>query len=451
LILFISIGERVYLYYVLYVTSFATIWIARTGFVFQYLWPNHPAWDVTYRSFVGAAAIIFSALFVREFLATGIHSPRADLVLRGSIGLVLLLCVATAGNLPLLPVLLSVIGLALCVLYASIGLMASAKGYRAGRFFLLAWAALLVGNIVYILMYLRILPLTVFTHNAAQAGSAIESVLLAFALADRVDLLKRAREEKQLLYTSELQEQVNRRTGELTAAVEKLRTASSTDPLTGLSNRRHVDAAVRPWLADLQRSRIRNSPEETLRYLAICLADLDHFKQINDQLGHAAGDKVLQLAAETLRNNVRATAILARWGGEEFLILDHVAAPYEDLLMAERLRRSIIESPLPHVSENGQSLSLSLGVVRYPFSESFPDLLDWDHCLALADHALYRAKKIGRNCWQCYRPNEEALESAIEERGEDDIRRLLRLHADDIFELGLVEVVNEIPRHIEFA
>ena len=156
----------------------------------------------------------------------------------------------------------------------------------------------------------------------------------------------------------------------------------------------------------------------------------------------------MQAAAEILRQNVRATAILARWGGEEFLILDHVSGPYDDLLMAERLRLSLTQDTLSVSLDAGSPLSLSLGVVRYPFSERYPDLLNWDHCLALADHALYRAKNSGRNRWRSYRPNEGALRRAIQSRGVEDIRRLLRVDAEEAFALGLIEIVDEIPANV---
>lgn len=452
LILFLAIRERVYLYYVLYVVSFGTLWIARTGFLFQYLWPLHPFWDAEYQPYVAASAIIFSAMFVRHFLATRKHSPQIDLALRATIALTLLFCLPRIVGVRLpLAVPLAIIGLVVSVMYAALGLFALVRGFRPARFFLLAWSALLVGNVIYIFMFLRIFPQTFFTYNAAQAGSALECVLLAFALADRVNLHKRAQEDQQLEYTHQLQEQVKQRTVELSEAVESLKTASATDPLTGLSNRRHVDTAIRPWVADLQRARIRNTPGETRRYLAICLGDLDHFKLINDDLGHAAGDRVLQVAAKTLREHVRATAVLARWGGEEFLILDHVTAPLEDALMAERLRLSLIDANSPVLIETGRTLSISLGVVRYPFSDNFPDLLDWDNCLALADHALYRAKKAGRNRWECYRCNETALNQAVDERGEDEVRRLLRLHSNEAFSLDLIEVIDRVPSDMEIA
>ncbi len=452
LILYLSIQERVYLFYVLYVTSFGSLWIARTGFFYQYLWPNRTAWDRDYQPYLAASAIFFSILFVREFLATRIHSRKVDFLLLAIAAVTVVVCLASLAGAPFsLPLVLSLIGLTITVFYAVIGLDALVRGYRPARFFLVAWTALLAGNVIYIFMFLRALPTNFFTYNSAQAGSAVECILLAFALADRVNLLKRAKEEKRTQYTHELQQQVQQRTAELSNAVEKLQTASVTDPLTGLSNRRHVESAIQPWIAELQRQRQRNSPGAQLRSLTLCLADLDHFKLINDELGHAVGDTVLLEAANTLRQSVRATAILARWGGEEFLILDHVTSPQEDLLMAERLRCSLLENAPAIVTETSRSLSLSLGVVRYPFCEAFPELLDWDQCLALADHALYRAKKAGRNRWQCYRPNEPALRDAMQSRGVDGVRQLFRHQLDQALTLGLVEVVEQIPTDVEVS
>jgi diguanylate cyclase (GGDEF)-like protein len=446
LALFLSIRERVYLYYVIYVIAYGAFWVARTGFFYQYLWPSHPLVDRHTQSFLAAVAIVSSILFVRRFLAVPEHSRKLDRLLLGIAAVTVALYLASFAALPFpfAPALAS-IGLIVTVLYAGIGFATVKRKYRPVRFFLVAFAALLAGNVLYILMFLRVLPMKFLTYNAAQAASAIECILLAFALADRMNVLKREQEEKQVEYTHDLQELVQQRTAELSSAVEQLKTASITDPLTGLSNRRHVDATIQPWIAELQRARIRNLSGIPRRYLAICLGDLDHFKLVNDSLGHATGDKVLRAAAEILRQNVRATAILARWGGEEFLILDHVSGQYDDLLMAERLRLSIMQDTLPVIVESGSPLSLSLGVVRYPFSEGYPDLLDWDHCLALADHALYRAKKSGRNRWQCYRPNEGALRRAMQSRGQEEVRRLLRLHSEEAFALGLIEIVDQIP------
>ncbi len=449
LILYFAIAERAYLYYSLYVLTFGSVWIARTGFFFQYLWPHYPVVEFEAPFYLVVLAIVFSSLFVRKFLATREQSRWVDRVLLTIVFFTAALCLLRiSGAREVSTLLLAVDGLATTIFFAAVGVLFLLRGYRPARFFLVAWALQLIGNLLYILAFLRFLPFNFVTYSAAQTGSAVESILLAFALADRVNLLKREKEEKQLQYTRELQEQVAERTVELTSAVEKLKTASITDPLTGLSNRRHVDAVIQPWIAELQRARIRNVPDIPKRYLALCLADLDHFKVINDELGHSVGDKVLQAAADTLTQNVRATAILARWGGEEFLILDHVIGPDEDLLMAERLRCSILDERQPIFLEIGRSVSLSLGVVRYPFSAAYPELLSWDHCLALADHALYGAKKAGRNRWQCYRPNETALRDAIQKSGIEEVRRVLRMHTDQAFEMGLIEVVEQVTSDV---
>jgi len=452
LILFGAIAERAYLYYSVYVLTFGSVWIARTGFFHQYLWPRSPLVEAEAPFYLVVLAIIFSSLFVRQFLATREQSRWVDRALVANCYFAATLCVLRlSGAREISTLLLALDGLATTIFFAAVGVIFLRRGYRPARFFLVAWALQLIGNVLYIFAFLRFLPFNIVTYSAAQTGSAVESILLAFALADRVNLLKREKEEKQLEYTRELQVQVTQRTEELSNAVDKLKTASITDPLTGLSNRRHVDSAIQPWIAELQRSRIRNSPSVTRRYLAICLADLDHFKLINDELGHAVGDKVLQASAETLRHNVRATALLARWGGEEFLILDHVTEPLEDVLMAERLRHAIVDDCQPIFLQIGRPLSLSLGVVRYPFSLSFPDLLRWDHCLALADHALYRAKRAGRNRWQCYRPNESALRSAIHVSGMDEVRRLLRTQPEQAFAMGLIEIVDQVSSDVKVS
>jgi len=450
LILFAAIAERAYLYYSLYILTFGSVWIARTGFLYQYFWPNHPLIESESQFYMVALAIIFSSLFVRHFLATRVQSKWVDRTLTAILFFTAALCaLRILGVDGTSTLLLAIDGLVTTIFFAVVGVLFLLRGYRPARFFLVAWTLQLIGNALYIFAFLRLMPFNFLTFNAAQIGSGLESILLAFALADRVNLLKREKEEKQLQYTRELQEQVKQRTEELTSAVERLKMASVTDPLTGLSNRRHVDAAIQPWIAELQRERIRNTPGTPRRYLAMCLADLDNFKLINDELGHSVGDRVLQAAAETLTQNVRGTAMLARWGGEEFLILDHVTGPQEDLLMAERLRRSIVEDGHPTILETGRPLSLSLGLVRYPFSASFPELLTWDHCLALADHALYRAKKQGRNRWQCYRPNETILRDSVQMRGVEEVRRLLRLHPEQAFQMGLIEVVEQITSDVQ--
>ena len=129
--------------------------------------------------------IVFSIFFVRRFLTVPEHSRNVDRVLLGVAAVTVVLYLANLIGLhfALTPVMAS-IGLVVTVVYAAMGLAAARRRYRPARFFLIAFATLLTGNVVYMLTFLRVLPTTFLTYNAAQAGSAIECILLAFALAD---------------------------------------------------------------------------------------------------------------------------------------------------------------------------------------------------------------------------------------------------------------------------
>ncbi len=151
------------------------------------------------------------------------------------------------------------------------------------------------------------------------------------------------------------------------------------DCLTGLANRRALQCAAQREIARINRSG---------RAACVVLADIDHFKAINDDFGHAQGDVVLRLIAETLRAQTRATDTVARWGGEEFALL----LPETDLaaarVVAEKCRLAVqaITTNLP------RSITITLGV-----SEVKPvDCLDM--VLGRADCAMYEGKKHGRNC-----------------------------------------------------
>lgn len=157
-----------------------------------------------------------------------------------------------------------------------------------------------------------------------------------------------------------------------------------TDALTGLLNRRGFEERANQYLAELHRHRIPCS---------IVLFDLDHFKQINDRFGHAAGDRILKAVACTLRPLLRTSDTLGRWGGEEFVIgLQHMNAA-QALCFAERIRQAIASVSL--VDTTGVTLptvTASLGISSMNEADSSPDT-----ALERADRALYQAKAGGRN------------------------------------------------------
>jgi diguanylate cyclase (GGDEF)-like protein len=158
------------------------------------------------------------------------------------------------------------------------------------------------------------------------------------------------------------------------------RRRSTLDPLTGLFNRN----ALEQRLGELDGQPC--SPEEGLTH-AFLLCDLDHFKRVNDQLGHAAGDAVLQEIAYTMRAALRAGDSIYRVGGEEILVILPGAGREDALEIAERLRAEVRERrPV------GVAVSVSIGVA---IAEA--DAIDTDDLLARADAALYAAKAGGRN------------------------------------------------------
>jgi diguanylate cyclase (GGDEF)-like protein len=155
------------------------------------------------------------------------------------------------------------------------------------------------------------------------------------------------------------------------------------DPLTGAFNRRHMENC----LAEMAELSGRNAAAAT-----ILLIDIDHFKRINDQLGHASGDAVLRKLSSLIKEHTRKTDQLFRMGGEEFLLLLPETSVADSMTVAENIRRAI---------ENADWLgdhppvTISVGVSRHELNEKT------DEWIKKADSALYRAKKMGRNNVVC--------------------------------------------------
>ncbi len=162
----------------------------------------------------------------------------------------------------------------------------------------------------------------------------------------------------------------------------EIKALSLTDSLTGLPNRRATERALASAIAVAQRT---GSP------FAVAVADVDHFKRVNDRYGHDAGDLVLQTVARVIREALRPGDHAGRWGGEEFLIVLPSTSVDDAARVLERIRRSVEAIQVPW---RGRSLAvtLSAGVSAYP------DLIrNAASAVASADAALYKAKRQGRN------------------------------------------------------
>jgi diguanylate cyclase (GGDEF)-like protein len=160
-----------------------------------------------------------------------------------------------------------------------------------------------------------------------------------------------------------------------------LENLSRTDPLTGLFNRRHLEIEA-PKLIDLS-TREKSST-------AVIMVDIDHFKKVNDISGHEAGDAVLIHLAMILQKAVRTYDLVVRYGGEEFLLLLPLITSQGATDIAERIRKSIQDTPITFNNEL-ITITASFGVFT---AEDIPNL---GNAIALADAALYKAKSSGRN------------------------------------------------------
>jgi diguanylate cyclase (GGDEF)-like protein len=179
-----------------------------------------------------------------------------------------------------------------------------------------------------------------------------------------------------------MRERLRQQRGELLQAVERIRELATHDELTGLINRRHLRELLEQ---DRLRSMRAGHP------WSVALIDLDHFKKVNDTHGHAVGDEVLRIVSRMGQAQARQGDVLARWGGEEFVMLLQDAEPDRAKVAVDRLREHLAAQAL-RIGETPLKVTLSAGVAAHRVGEAI------DQTLARADSALYEAKARGRNC-----------------------------------------------------
>ncbi|WP_244992962.1 GGDEF domain-containing protein [Vreelandella piezotolerans] len=180
-----------------------------------------------------------------------------------------------------------------------------------------------------------------------------------------------------------LEAQVTARTAELDTLVEQLKGLSLQDALTGLNNRRHFDTLLHQEMALAQRKG---------SLLSLLMIDIDHFKKVNDNFGHDAGDAVLIEVAALLKKHFRGTDVVCRLGGEEFVALLPGTGTAEAQTRAEKLLQAQRNQALSHLHQPLGRITLSCGIATYPAHTMDPKRL-----LRLADTALYKAKNNGRD------------------------------------------------------
>jgi diguanylate cyclase (GGDEF)-like protein len=355
--LYAGFRKRGHLYYALYLVSFILLNMSYTGHGYAWWWPMAPG----FQRYVILVLMVVSGccglLFASRFLALAERAPQ---VLRGvrlfSLGGLGLLALSLALDSQYGAALLAfsfIVLFTLCMVW--LGGFAVYRRQSEGGYFLAAALCGMLGAALTALCVWGWLPYNDLTYHGAEFGILLEATLLALALAAQMR-----------------QSDVARQSAELRARI---------DPLTGLNNRRaFLELAAPIW----------NTADRNERPLSLMLLDIDHFKRINDQYGHAVGDLVLIEIANLLTRCCRAGDILSRWGGEEFVMLLPETHLEQAGIFAERARQLICAERLL-VKHHALTITASFGVVTYDQSMRLEDMVN------KADERLYAAKANGRN------------------------------------------------------
>jgi diguanylate cyclase (GGDEF)-like protein len=195
-----------------------------------------------------------------------------------------------------------------------------------------------------------------------------------------------------------LERAVAERSAELAQANQELQEASLSDPLTGARNRRFFQSMIAADASQAVRA-CRGSEVygRDHRDLIFFFVDIDHFKEVNDEYGHDAGDRVLVQIAQRLNRVVRESDFLIRWGGEEFLVVFRAAERNDAALLASRILKAVNSVEFDLGSERRLARSCSVGWAAFPWLPPACSDLSVDEVLRLADRGLYLAKQQGRN------------------------------------------------------
>jgi len=198
LFIYFSTRDRSYLYYVLYILFIGLAQTTLNGYTFKYLWPSTQSFNDSAIVWFSALAGTFAIFFIREFLHMKERMPLWNKLLFGIIALYCLAVFFTIfGDGILSYRFVDLGGLTGAILTLVIAFKLSMQGYRPAKFFLLAWSIFLLGLVLFVMRNLNLLPYNLFTNYTMQFGTAIEVILLSFALADKINILKKEREQSQ--------------------------------------------------------------------------------------------------------------------------------------------------------------------------------------------------------------------------------------------------------------
>jgi diguanylate cyclase (GGDEF)-like protein len=407
LVLYFTIKEYRYLYYVALAASMFFCAGSFNGLWFQLLWPTWPNWHqisvpIGFCS-VGITAILFS----RSFLQTQVETPKLDkLLLLIALGFTGIIIASPFTNLSLIINLSSIAAIAMAVVALSAGIVVALKNKDYAWLYVIAWLSLLLGTIIFSAQVTGWIHSSTLTRYAIFIGSTVEMILLSFALTLQINYFKDQVTESQSIALAanrkliaflkdnekELSERVYERTQALDEANQHLREQETIltklahyDELTEVANRSFLTEQFKHLLARAKRDEFS---------FAIFFLDLNYFKTINDTYGHKTGDELLIHTARQLRQTLRESDIVGRLGGDEFLILVEIKPEDANLAVLIEKIKLAIASPIT-INEQEYITSVSIGVAQYPIDGDEIDTL-----MNIADKRMYQDKrriKLGKS------------------------------------------------------
>jgi len=303
---------------------------------------------------------IFLVLFMMAIFDTKTHYPTEHRFLQALI--VLLSGTFAWGLFDISAALKPASSLAalMMIVTFSVSISLYRKGNPLVKYFVIGHSFFVVFNGVAVLFYKGLIPPTYISSHGVGIGIVLEALTLAFIISHRIKILE-----------------------DIRASQEDLKRQASTDSLTKLYNRRFFFSEG-DYLLE-----IANSIQTPVSLLAL---DIDHFKGVNDRHGHACGDQVLVKLAQSLKQHSRADDLVARFGGEEFVLLLPGADLEEASVCAERIRAACAALEIRIGTDELLRITASIGVAQIDVGDE-----SIEAALARADRALYEAKKAGRN------------------------------------------------------
>lgn len=398
-----ALREPTYPWYVAFVGLFGLFHFCLNGFAYQYLFPASPHLGSQGAYLFLGAAVAAALQFARAFLGSRARMPRLDrLAALLILPLVAMSPVALLFDAPWVARASQMLALAGSTLGLSMGILAWRLGYTPARLYVLAFVTVILTGVAMVIRNVGLLPWTPLTAYGTQIGASLEALFLGLALADRIRTIQLDALEASRRAGQNLEHEVAARTAELAAAngrlrdeirereraegrlresEERLRRLAQHDALTGVANRNLLADRGAAILASAQRHG---------RPFGVIGIDLDGLKGINDAMGHGAGDRLLVACARRMGARLRRSDLLARTGGDEFVILLPDVGGRVELTRVSAQLRDALEQPLS-LPDGKVTPRASFGAALFP-----DDGADLDALMAHADLEMYRDKQARR-------------------------------------------------------